>query len=128
MKRLLLEIDLHIVVLGLIVSVLFVGFVSTITIVPGTFTALPVIIYCLIPSLVFLEPMILTGTLDRRKRRAHALRYFGVNTLIAVTYGIASGFLIFGILPQKDALRKTTVELRGGDMTAPLPLTQPLPE
>ncbi|MCG8599271.1 MAG: hypothetical protein MI807_03925 [Verrucomicrobiales bacterium] len=118
MKRLLLEIDFHIVILGLVVSVLFVGIVSMITFVPGTFSILRVILYASIPAFVFLGPTIITGTIDRRKHRADAVRYFAMNTLVALTYGFVSGVLIYGLLPQKDVLDSTRAEQDAAEQPA----------
>ncbi len=100
MKRLLLMIDLHIVVLGITVSVLLVGIVSVITFVPGTPRLLPCLVMGLVPLLVFLEPSIITRAIDRKKIGGETWRYFGVNTLIAMLYGITCGLLIFGLLPR----------------------------
>ncbi len=110
MKRLLLEIDFHIIVLGLIVSVLVVGIVSVITFVPRTFSIIPVMLYGSIPLLVFLVPTIIIGTIDRKKHRADAIRYFVVNMLVVLTYGFGAGALIYGLLPQEDALESTRAE------------------
>lgn len=103
MKRLLLMIDLHIVVLGIVVSVLLVGLVSVITFVPGSPRLIPSLLMGIIPVLVFLEPSIITRTIDRIQLRGDAAAYFGVNTLIATLYGIACGLLIFGLLPRSKA-------------------------
>ena len=113
MKRLLLHIDFHIIVLGLIVSVLFVGIVSMITFAPGAPSVLAVIAYCSLPALVLLEPAIITGTIDRRKHRADAVRYFIVNSLIALTFGVVSGLIIFELLPRKDAQETKRAEQVG---------------
>jgi Na+/H+-dicarboxylate symporter len=103
MKRLLLMIDLHIVVLGIVVSVLLVGLVSVITFVPGSPRLIPSVFVGIIPLLIFLEPAIITRTIDRVRIRGDALAYFGVNTLIATLYGIVCGLLIFGLLPRSKA-------------------------
>jgi hypothetical protein len=103
MKRLLLMIDLHIVVLGIVVSVFLVGLVSVITIVPGSVRLFPSLLMGLIPVLVFLEPSIITRTIDRIRSRGDAWAYFGVNTLMAALYGIACGLLIYGLLPRSKA-------------------------
>ena len=103
MKRLLLMIDLHIVVLGIVVSVLLVGLVSVITFVPGSPRLIPSMLMGIIPVVVFLEPAIITRTIDRKRIRSDASAYFGVNTLIATLYGVACGLLIFGLLPHAEA-------------------------
>jgi hypothetical protein len=100
MKRLLLMIDPHILALGIIVSVLLVGLVSIITFVPGSPRLIPSLLTGTIPMLVFLEPSIITRTIDRRRTHGDASAYFRVNTLIATLYGIACGLLIFGLLPR----------------------------
>jgi len=103
MKRLLLMIDLHIVVLGIVVSVFLVGLVAVITIVPGSVRLFPSLLMGLIPVLVFLEPSIITRTIDRIRSRDNAWAYFGVNTLMATLFGIACGLLIYGLLPRSKA-------------------------
>jgi hypothetical protein len=103
MKRLLLMIDFHIVVLGIVVSVFLVGLVSVITIVPGSVRLFPSLLMGLIPVLVFLEPLIITRTIDLIRSRGDAWAYFGVNTLMATLYGIACGLLIYGLLPRSKA-------------------------
>lgn len=100
MKRLLLMIDLHIVVLGITVSVLLVAIVSVITFVPGTPRLLPCMVMGLVLLLVFLEPSIITRAIDRKKICGDAWGYFFVNTGVAVLYGIACGLLLFGLLPR----------------------------
>ena len=110
MKRLLFDIDFHIIVMGFIVSALFVGIVSMITFAPGTPGFVPVLCYCSIPTLVFLEPTIITGAIDRRKHRADSIRYFVVNTFIALTYGIISGLLVYSFLPDNNVPRTTRAE------------------
>ena len=100
MKRLLLMIDLHVIVVGIAVPMLLVGTVSFITFVPGTPRLLPCLVMGLVPLLVCLEPSIITRAIDRKKICGDAWRYFGVNTLIAMLYGVTCGLLIFGLLPR----------------------------
>lgn len=123
MKRLLLMIDLHIVVLGGVVSVLLVGLVSVITIVPSSVRLIPSLLMGIIPVLVFLEPSIITRTIDRIRIRGDAWAYFGVNTLMATLYGIACGLLIYGLLPRSKA--STNEERRTSRDTA-TPISRPV--
>ena len=76
------------------------------------------IAYCSIPALVFLEPMIITGTIDRRAHRADAVRYFTVNTLAVLTFGVVSGLIIFDLLPREGAPETRPAEQGGADQPA----------
>lgn len=100
MRRLLIEIDFHIIVLGVIVFLLFAGVVSTVTFVPGTPRIVSVIAYCLLPFFVLLEPTIITRTIDRRNHRSEAVRYFSINTLVVLAFGIAFGLIVFDLLSK----------------------------
>ena len=102
MKQLLQMIDIHIIALGAVVSVVYVGLVSVITFVPGDPRLMPSLAAGVLPLLVFLEPAIITRTIDRKKMGGSAGRYFGVNTSIAVAFGVGCGLLIFGMLPRAD--------------------------
>jgi hypothetical protein len=99
MTRMIREIDLHIVVIGLVVSTLFIGIVSTITFVPTSPHLLRTLAIGIVPLLIFLEPAILIQTLDRRWRGDLALRYFITNNLLAISFGLICGLWLYAILP-----------------------------
>ena len=125
MKRLLLMIDLHIVLLGVIVSVLLVGLFSIITFVPSSPRLIPSLLTGIIPVVVFLEPAIITRAINRKGVRREASAYFGVNTLVAALFGIVCGLLIFGLLPRDKASSYKNAEQTGTGQPATRPVVEP---
>ncbi|MEZ0390370.1 MAG: hypothetical protein ACAI34_25045 [Verrucomicrobium sp.] len=114
MKKLIQEIDLHIVVMGGLIAVLYIGLPSTITFAPGEPRLLPSLAVGLVPLLLLLGPSILTRTNDYRKLGKNALRYCGVNTLVAVIYGIICGLQFFAMpsRAKSDVKRKQSPQVR----------------
>ena len=102
MKRIIEEIDFHILAIGLIVSLLFVAFSSTITFIPGSPPLLRTLACGIVPLLVFLEPTILTRVYDRRKGGRDVLKYFAVNTLLAIIFGLVCGLSLFAMLSRES--------------------------
>ena len=123
MKQLLQMIDIHIVVIGAIVSAVCVGLVSVITFVPGDPRLIPCLMVGLLPLLLFLEPVIITRTIDRKKKGGAAVSYFGMNTLVAVAFGALSGLLIFGMLPRES--HQTNNRQNKASLLTPVPPPAP---
>ena len=100
MKHAIRLINFHVLVLGGIVSVIFIGLISAITFIPGH----PNLVSCLVDGvvlqLVMLEPGIVVRVIDLRRTRRPTVAYFVVNTLVAVSFGVACGWLLFKMLPK----------------------------
>lgn len=93
-------INFHVLAIGGIVSAIFVGLISVITFLPGN----PNLASCLVDGvmlqILFLEPEIIVRVGELRRTKRPALAFFTVNTLVAVAYGLACGWIMFRMLPR----------------------------
>lgn len=93
-------INFHVLVLGGIVSVIFIGLISVISFVPGSPNFVSCLVDGVVLQLVMLEPGIVVCVIDLRRTRRPSVAYFVVNTLVAVAFGVACGWLMFKMLPR----------------------------
>ena len=99
-KRLWIEIDLHIVVVGIMISCLMIGFVSVATFVPGNPRLVRIMLYSGGLLSVPLMPMVITKTWDKRAYPGESLPYFLANTMVVFGFSLATGAIIYRMLPR----------------------------
>ncbi|MCW1926249.1 hypothetical protein OKA05_27090 [Luteolibacter arcticus] len=97
MHRVPLPIDLHVLYLGVIISLLLVGLVSVVTFAPGQSLFGP-ILFAMLPHFIVLEPMVVTKALDLKRRASGAARYFIVNNILVLLFASTCGLLVFAML------------------------------
>jgi hypothetical protein len=114
MSRKHLQIDPRVLVLGTIVSLLVLGFVSMITFVPGSRTWLVAFQFGLLPQILFLGPMVVTRSIDRRSFPDAARSYLIVNGILALLFAVFCGLAVYSMLPagQKKMPHATSAALR----------------
>lgn len=97
MKRLLLEIDFHIIVFGVVLTGIGAALVSITTFVPQAISYLRVFGVSLLPYLILMGPMIITGAIDRRKVPNEAVNYLIIHAAVLLVFAlILSSFIIVG--------------------------------
>ena len=100
LKRLWIEIDLHIVVVGIMISCLMIGFVSVATFVPGNSRLLRTMLYSGALLCVPLMPMVLARIWDKREHPGEALPYFTINMIVVFGFSLTTGAIIHRMLPR----------------------------
>lgn len=104
MKRLLKILDLHALLIGFVISVILVGIFSTITFTPNSFSLNIYLLAGIMAFLVILQPILVTRAIARKRTGNNAWSYYAFNSLIAVSYGIICGILIFDMLPRSKPI------------------------
>jgi hypothetical protein len=100
MKAITSVIDLHVVVAGIMLSLVIIGLVSVITFVPSPDPLLPAMTIGLLPLLGILGPMVATRARDKWKQGANACRYAIVNLGVAMAIGLFTGLTTYGMMPR----------------------------
>jgi len=103
MRRVLLRIDLHVLVVGSMVSLLLLGYAPMLKFVPGSKTWPSAVAFGVLPPLVMLTPMVVTRAMDRRKFGDKDHSYLIVNGILVLLFAILCGLLVYLNLPGGQA-------------------------
>ncbi|WP_269527251.1 hypothetical protein [Coraliomargarita parva] len=100
MKGILQEVDMHIIVLGIIVSLVLPALFLAIPAFPKEENSTIFIATSFGVMLLLLEPSILTRTIERKKNHLGHANYFIVNTFIALLFGVATSLAALSLFPE----------------------------